>query len=129
MYCRLRVNICAMYPLKQFNKKHPITQDTLDSKIFSIIDKRIDFMKKHNLWSNTLVQTEKYTSNQLVTNLITDVCLLMSNQNIYISITSDSENSSISIEDDGEGFPKDIITKIGEPYIKSKSLELNSNSS
>ena len=38
---------------------------------------------------------------------------------IYISITSDSENSSISIEDDGEGFPKDIITKIGEPYIKS----------
>ena len=40
-------------------------------------------------------------------------------KSIYISITSDSENSSISIEDDGEGFPKDIITKIGEPYIKS----------
>ncbi len=39
--------------------------------------------------------------------------------NIYISITSDSENSSISIEDDGEGFPKDILTKIGDPYIKS----------
>ena len=42
-----------------------------------------------------------------------------SQKTIYISITSDSENSSISIEDDGEGFPKDIITKIGEPYIKS----------
>ena len=42
-----------------------------------------------------------------------------SNKNIYISITSDSENSSISIEDDGFGFPKDILTKIGEPYIKS----------
>ena len=40
-------------------------------------------------------------------------------KNIYISITSDSENSSISIEDDGIGFPKDILTKIGEPYIKS----------
>ena len=40
-------------------------------------------------------------------------------KNIYISITSDSENSSISIEDDGLGFPKDILTKIGEPYIKS----------
>ena len=40
-------------------------------------------------------------------------------KNIYISITSDSENSSISIEDDGPGFPKDILTKIGEPYIKS----------
>ena len=42
-----------------------------------------------------------------------------SKKNIYISITSDSQNSSISIEDDGLGFPKDILTKIGEPYIKS----------
>ncbi len=40
-------------------------------------------------------------------------------KNIYITITSDSENSSISIEDDGSGFPKDILSKIGEPYIKS----------
>ncbi len=40
-------------------------------------------------------------------------------KNIYISITSDSENSSITIEDDGSGFPKDILTKIGDPYIKS----------
>ncbi len=42
-----------------------------------------------------------------------------SKKNIYISIMSDSENSSISIEDDGLGFPKDILTKIGDPYIKS----------
>ena len=42
-----------------------------------------------------------------------------SKKNIHISITSDSENSSISIEDDGLGFPKDILTRIGEPYIKS----------
>ena len=40
-------------------------------------------------------------------------------KNIYITITSDSENSSISVEDDGSGFPKDILTKIGDPYIKS----------
>ena len=40
-------------------------------------------------------------------------------KNIYISIMSDSENSSISVEDDGSGFPKDILTKIGDPYIKS----------
>ncbi len=42
-----------------------------------------------------------------------------SKKNIYISITSDSEKSSITIEDDGQGFPKDILTKIGDPYIKS----------
>ncbi len=40
-------------------------------------------------------------------------------KNIYVSIMSNSENSSISIEDDGLGFPKDILTKIGDPYIKS----------
>ncbi len=40
-------------------------------------------------------------------------------KNIYISISSDSENSSLSVEDDGPGFPKDIITRIGEPYLKS----------
>ncbi len=40
-------------------------------------------------------------------------------KNIYLSITSDSEKSSISVEDDGLGFPKDILTKIGDPYIKS----------
>ena len=47
-------------------------------------------------------------------------------KNIYISITSDSENSSISIEDDGLGFPKDILTKLGDPYIKS--LQSNNKS-
>ena len=31
------------------------------------------------------------------------------------------------INDDGPGLPDDIINKIGEPYIKSKSKELNSN--
>ena len=42
-----------------------------------------------------------------------------SKNKIYISITSDSEISTISVEDDGSGFPKDILTKIGDPYIKS----------
>ena len=45
--------------------------------------------------------------------------------NIYITIKSDSEISEIIIEDDGQGFSKDILTKIGEPYIKS--LRSNDN--
>jgi len=40
-------------------------------------------------------------------------------KNVYITIKSDSEMSEITIEDDGQGFSKDILTKIGEPYIKS----------
>ncbi len=49
-------------------------------------------------------------------------------KNIFISIISDSETSSISIEDDGPGFAKDILNKIGEPYIKSLELKNNKKS-
>ena len=38
-----------------------------------------------------------------------------------ISILSDNINLYITIEDDGPGFPEDIIKALGEPYIKSRS--------
>ena len=40
-------------------------------------------------------------------------------QNIYINLKSDSEITEITIEDDGNGFPKDVLPKIGEPYLRS----------
>ncbi len=48
--------------------------------------------------------------------------------NIFIAIKSDSETSELTIEDDGPGFSKDILNKIGEPYIKSLSSKDNSKS-
>ncbi|WP_440681288.1 ActS/PrrB/RegB family redox-sensitive histidine kinase [Candidatus Pelagibacter sp. HIMB1623] len=39
--------------------------------------------------------------------------------NIFINLKSDSEITEISVEDDGEGYPRDILSKIGEPYLKS----------
>ncbi len=42
-----------------------------------------------------------------------------SKKNIYISILSNSEISEIIIEDDGNGFPKEVLSKIGDPYISS----------
>ena len=38
------------------------------------------------------------------------------------------KNIKIKINDDGPGFPDDIKEIIGEPYIKSKSKEVSSNS-
>ena len=38
---------------------------------------------------------------------------------IFINLKSDSEITEITIEDDGGGYPRDIISKIGEPYLKS----------
>jgi len=51
-----------------------------------------------------------------------------SKSNIFIAIKSNSETSELTIEDDGPGFSKDILNKIGEPYIKSLSPKDNSKS-
>ncbi|MDB2428456.1 ATP-binding protein, partial [Candidatus Pelagibacter bacterium] len=42
-----------------------------------------------------------------------------SKEAIYINLKSDSEFTEISIEDDGNGYPKDVLSKIGEPYLRS----------
>ena len=40
---------------------------------------------------------------------------------IYINLKSDSEITEIIVEDDGDGYPRDILSKIGEPYLKSEN--------
>jgi len=40
-------------------------------------------------------------------------------KNIFITLKSDSEYTEITIEDDGPGYPSDILPKIGEPYLKT----------
>ena len=51
-----------------------------------------------------------------------------SKSKVKINLISDQNLIEIKINDDGPGIPEDIIKKIGEPYIKSKSKELSSNS-
>ena len=46
-----------------------------------------------------------------------------SKSTVYINLTSDSESTQISIEDDGNGYPKDILSKIGEPYLRTNSSQ------
>ena len=41
--------------------------------------------------------------------------------NIFINLKSDSEITEITIEDDGIGYPRDILSKIGEPYLRSNN--------
>ena len=43
-----------------------------------------------------------------------------SKETIYINLKSDSEITEITVEDDGNGYPKDVLSKIGEPYLKTK---------
>ena len=51
-----------------------------------------------------------------------------SKSKVFINVKSDSNNTEIIIEDDGEGYPKDVLSKIGEPYIKSFKSSTRSKS-
>mgnify|MGYP006136751787 CR=1 FL=1 len=49
-----------------------------------------------------------------------------SENNIFISIKSDKTFTEIIIEDDGEGYSKDVLREIGEPYIRSFKSSIKS---
>ena len=51
-----------------------------------------------------------------------------SKSKVFINIKSDSDTTEVIIEDDGEGYPNDLIRKIGEPYIKSYKSSRNPKS-
>ncbi len=42
-----------------------------------------------------------------------------SKEKVFITLKTDSVFSEIIIEDDGEGYPNEILSKIGEPYLRS----------
>ena len=42
-----------------------------------------------------------------------------SSSTVFVTLKSDSNFTEVSIEDDGSGYPSDILQKIGEPYLKS----------
>jgi two-component system, sensor histidine kinase RegB len=51
-----------------------------------------------------------------------------SKKKVLINIKSNIDFTEIKIEDDGEGYPKDVLSKIGEPYIKSFKSSTKSKS-
>ena len=44
-----------------------------------------------------------------------------SRDTVYINLKSDSETTEVVIEDDGKGYPRDVLSKIGEPYLRSNN--------
>ena len=51
-----------------------------------------------------------------------------SKSKVKINLKSNEKIIEIKINEDGPGIPEDIINKIGEPYIKSKSKKVSANS-
>ena len=46
-----------------------------------------------------------------------------SRETVYINLKSDSETTEVIIEDDGNGYPRDVLSKIGEPYLRSSNAQ------
>ena len=42
-----------------------------------------------------------------------------SKNTVYINLRSDSEITEVIFEDDGNGYPRDVLSKIGEPYLST----------
>jgi len=51
-----------------------------------------------------------------------------SKSKVFINVKSDNDITKIIIEDDGEGYPNDVLRNIGEPYIKSYKSSVKSKS-
>jgi two-component system sensor histidine kinase RegB len=51
-----------------------------------------------------------------------------SKSKVFIILKSDNDITEIIIEDDGEGYSKEVLRNIGEPYIKSYKSSIKSKS-
>ena len=88
---------------------------------------RKDFIVNYDQNSNSLNITKSTEIIYGLRNFIGNANKFSENK-IFINIKSDSNLTEVIIEDDGEGYPKDVLSKIGEPYIKSFKSSIKSKS-
>ena len=86
-----------------------------------------DFIVNYDQNSNPLNITKSIEIIYGLRNFIGNANKFSANK-IFINIKSDSDLTEVMIEDDGEGYPKDVLSKIGEPYIKSVKSSIKSKS-
>ena len=95
-------------------------------KSFKVTSKK-EFIINFDQFSNSFNITKSIEIVYGLRNFIGNANKFSKNK-IYINIKSDNEITEIIIEDDGEGYPKDVLRKIGEPYIKSYKSSIKSKS-
>ena len=122
--------------LKQISKKQ-IKEDQFFSKtsIDSLLNEIIESFKETSS-KKLILNSEKYNnkftlqrSPELIYGLRNFIgnAVKFSRSIVEIEVKSDLTNLEVLINDDGPGFPEDIKLNLGEPYIKSKSTKVISN--
>jgi two-component system, sensor histidine kinase RegB len=98
---------------------------TMRDYLSEIISSFKDISKK-----NFIFNSDQYSNDKKITKSIEIVYGLrnfignankFSKEKIYINLKSDSETTEIIIEDDGNGYSRDVLSKIGEPYLRSNN--------
>ena len=95
-------------------------------KSFKEISKK-EFIVNFDQYSNSLNITKSIEIVYGLRNFIGNANKF-SKSKVFINIKSDNNITEIIIEDDGEGYPNDVLRKIGEPYIKSFKSSIKSKS-
>ena len=122
--------------LKKISKKQIIEDEFLSkTNLESLINEIIETFKETS--SKKILLKTNHDKNKLnfdrspeliygLRNFIGNA-VKFSKSTVEIDIISDKQVITLEINDDGPGFPDDIIEILGEPYIKSKSINVSSN--
>jgi two-component system sensor histidine kinase RegB len=86
-----------------------------------------DFIVNYDQNSNPLTITKSIEIIYGLRNFIGNANKFSENK-IFINIKSDNDLTEVMIKDDGEGYQKDVLSKIGEPYVKSVKSSIKSKS-
>ena len=118
---------------------NPTVEDSFIDKDLTIVDYVSEIIKSFRETSkkNFVINFDQFSNSLKITKSIEIVYGLrnfignankFSKSKVFINIKSDNETTEIIIEDDGEGYPKDVLRKIGEPYVKSYKSSIKSKS-
>ncbi len=113
---------------------NPVEEDNFIDKDLSMKDYLSEIISSFKEISkkNFIFNFDQYSNQKKITKSIEIVYGLrnfignankFSKKIVHIKLKSDSEITEIVIEDDGNGYPRDILSKIGEPYLKSNDTE------
>jgi len=122
--------------LKQISK-NPYTEKEdkfLDKASFKIIVHEIIDSFKDQSKKKIIINEDDYKKDYLITKKIEiiyslkniiDNALKFSSNKIEIFLLSNEDELRIKVEDDGEGFSKQILRFLGDPYINKKDIDNN----
>jgi nitrogen fixation/metabolism regulation signal transduction histidine kinase len=121
---KIMVNEFADYARPVKIEKKLINMDLLIRNIMDLYEAVDVQIKYKNTIQNLIVCGDENKLRQVIINLIEnakDALVKITNPNIIIIIKKQKNKLILQVEDNGVGVPKDIISKIFEPYVTSKS--------